>query len=209
MSSSTLFRWSGLASLVGGVLLVILSIAESVLFGGQSDSATVMSSAWIVVEVAFVVVEILLITGLVGLYARQAEQTGILGLVAFLLALTGTVLISGVDWSAAFLAPWLAEIAPPEVLDAEPAGFFIVGILLTLVLLALGYFLFGLASLQAKVLPRYASVLLMVGAVLILVMGFLEIGFDLLVLGVAFAWMGYGLWSEPVAEPESIPEVAM
>jgi hypothetical protein len=92
-------------------------------------------------------------------------------------------------------------------LDTEPAGAFIVGILLTFVLFSVGYFLFGLASLQTGVLPRGAAVLLMVGAVLFLVMGFLEIGFEGVVLGAALAWSGYALWSS-ADEPVWVSEMA-
>jgi hypothetical protein len=210
MSSSNLIRWSGLAALVGGVLLIILSILESVLFGSQPDSAAVPSSAWIVVEIVFIVAELLTILGLVGLYVRQAEQAGVLGLIAFLVAFTGTVMVSGIEWGSAFMAPWLTETAPPGLLDAEPTGVFVAGILLTFVLFALGYFLFGLASLQAGVLPRGAAVLLMVGAVLSLVMGFIEFGFEVVVFGAGMAWMGHALWSgSDATERASIPQAAM
>ncbi|MFN2290180.1 MAG: hypothetical protein ACK2UC_03205, partial [Anaerolineae bacterium] len=63
MVSSHLLRWSGLAALVGGVLYAVLSILEFLLFGGQSDSAAVASSAWFVVEVAYVLAATLLILG--------------------------------------------------------------------------------------------------------------------------------------------------
>jgi hypothetical protein len=195
MSSSNLMRWGGLAALVGGALLVVVNILESLFFGSQLDIAAVTSSTWIILEVAFLVAEILIILGLVVLYARQSEQVGTLGLIAFLVALTGTVLVAGIDWSAAFFAPWLAGIAPPGLLDAEPTGTFVAGIFLSLVLTALGWLLFGVASLQAGVLPRGAAVLLMVGAVLMLVMSILEIPFDVVVFGVALSWMGYALWS--------------
>ncbi|MGD8750085.1 MAG: hypothetical protein PVG14_01610, partial [Anaerolineales bacterium] len=160
MSSLKLIRWSGLAALVGGLLLVIASILESVLFGNQPDSAVMASGSWIVVEVVFIAAEMLIILGLVGLYVSQAEKAGNLGTIAFLVAFTGSVMASGVDWSSAFMAPWLADITAPGVLDTEPAGAFIVGILLTFVLFSVGYFLFGLASLQTEVLPRGAAVLL-------------------------------------------------
>jgi hypothetical protein len=202
MSSSKLIQWSGLAALVGGALLVVLSILEFVLFSGQAQSEAVTSSAWIIVEISYVVTTVLLILGLMGLYARQAEQAGSLGLIAFLVALTGTVMLSGLDWSAAFFGPWAAEVAPPELLTAEPSGSLLVGLLLTLVLFALGWLLFGLASLQAGVLPRGAAALLMVGALLAFIMLFLEIPFEVAVLGVALAWMGYDLWSAAATPDE-------
>jgi hypothetical protein len=132
---------------------------------------------------------------------------GSLGAIAFLVAFTGTVMVSGVDWSSAFMAPWLAEITAPGVLDAEPTGIFIAGILITFVLFSAGYFLFGLVSLQAEVLPRGAAVLLMVGAVLFFAMALFELGFEGVVLGAAIAWLGYALWSS-AGEQALVPEAA-
>lgn len=210
MSSKNLLRWSGLAALIGGVLLAILSALESVLFGSQPDSAAMASSAWIILEVVFIVAELLIILGLIGLYARQVEQSGSLGLIAFLVAFTGSVMVSGIDWGSAFMAPWLAETAPSGLLDAEPTGLFGAGILLTYLLFVLGWLLFGLVSLQAQVLPRGSAVLLMVGAILFLVMAFVEFGFEAVVFGAGVAWMGYALWSGPGStERVSIPEAAL
>jgi hypothetical protein len=208
MVSSNLLRWSGLAALVGGVLFAVLSIVEFLLFGGQSGSAVVASSAWLVVEVAYILAAAFLILGLVGLYLLQAKPAGSLGLVAFMVALTGTVMLAGADWSAAFFGPWVAEAAP-ELLVTEPAGTMTAGVILTFVSFALGWFLFGLASLRAGVLSRGPALLLMVGAVLALVLAFLELPFEAVVLGAAVAWMGYGLWSHAASEPSLIAEAAM
>ena len=208
MVSSHLLRWSGLAALVGGVLYAVLSILEFLLFGGQSDSAAVTSSAWFVVEVAYVLAATLLILGLVGLYVLQAEPAGRLGLVGFVVALAGTVMLAGTDWSAAFFGPWVAEAAP-DLLVTEPAGTMTAGIALTLVLFALGWFLFGLASLRAAVLPRGSALLLLVGALLALVLAFVELPFEAVVLGAAVAWMGYALWSHGAEELSLIAEGAM
>jgi hypothetical protein len=194
MSSSNLIRWSGLAALVGGVLLAVLEVAEFVLIGGQPESVVAGASALIIVRVSFLVAIALIILALVGLYARQAEQAGTLGLIAFLVAFTGTVMVFGAQWSTAFIGPWLAEAAP-ELLDTEPAGLMAAGFMLSFLLLALGWFLCGLASLQAGVLPRGGAVLLMVGAVLLFVALLLEFPGSTVVFGAALAWMGYGLWS--------------
>jgi hypothetical protein len=192
MSHSTLIRWSGMAAVVG---------AEFVLIGGQPESVAAGTSALIIVRVAFVAVIVLALLGLVGLYASQPEETGTLGLIGFLVAFIGTVMTAGLLWSAAFVGPWLAEAAP-ELLDTEPAGLFAAGFMLSLVLLALGWLLFGLASLQARVLPRGAAILLMVGSVLFFVIFLLEVPGSSVVFGAALAWMGYTLWSgdgEPAA----------
>ena len=208
MSSSNLIRWSGLAALVGGLLIAILSVSELVLFGSQPDSATMASSAWVIVESGFLVATILIILGLFGCYARHAEQIGSLGFSGFLVALTGTVLLSGLAWSTAFMASWIAAIAPAEQLNAEPAGAFVSGILLTFVLFAAGWLLFGLACMRVEGLPNAAAVLLIVGAVLSLVLGLLEFGFEMIVFGAAFAWLGYAVWSG-ADQPSTSAETAM
>lgn len=204
MSSSNLIRWSGLAASVGGVLFVVLVVAFVVLLGDQPDSVAATTSTYVILEVLFLVAAVLIFLGLVGLYARQAEQAGTLGLIAFLAAFIGTALFFGFEWASTFVVPALAETAP-DFLDAEPSGVLAAGFILTFVLFALGWLLFGLASLRARVLPRGSAVLLMIGAVLFLLAGFFLELFGV-VFGVALAWMGYALWSgagQPVLTAEA------
>jgi hypothetical protein len=65
---------------------------------------------------------VLLPLGLVGLYARQSEAAGLLGLVGFVVAFAGTVLVSGFVWVDTFLAPELATSAPGSSRQALPQG---------------------------------------------------------------------------------------
>ncbi|MDT8307494.1 MAG: hypothetical protein RRC07_16295 [Anaerolineae bacterium] len=207
MSSSSLMRWAGLAALIGGVLLVTVELLEFALIGGQPESAVAGSGALVTVRMFFVAALLLMLLGLVGLYARQAQYTGGLGLIAFLLAFIGTFMVGGAQWTAAFIGPWLASAAP-ELLDSEPAGLLSAAFLLSFVLLALGWLLFGWVSRQAGVLPGGAAALLMVGAVLLLVLLLLELPGATVVFGAALAWMGYALWSRPF-EHAPVPKVAM
>jgi hypothetical protein len=203
MSSSNLILWSGLAALVGGVLWIVLEVAFLIVIGDQPDSIAATTSAWVILLVLALVGNMLIFLGLVGLYARQVAETGVLGLIAFLAAFFGTALFVGANWTLTFAAPSLAQAAP-EVLYADPSGVLGTGFILTFVLFALGWLLFGLASLRAGVLPRGATVLLVVGAVLIFVLSFLELPFSAVVLGIALAWMGYAVWAgagEGAAEP--------
>jgi hypothetical protein len=204
MSSSNLIRWSGLAALVGGVLLIVENVAEFIFYGDQPESVAALTNAWVILSVLALVGVVLISLALVGLYARQAEQTGTLGLVAFLVAFTGTAMIFGFGWAGAFVVPDLAEVVP-DFLDTPDAGLLMVGVMLTFGLFALGWLLFGLASLQTKILPRGAAVLLMVGAVLAFVLLLLELPFFIVVFGTALAWMGYAVWSgggEQAIEPQ-------
>jgi hypothetical protein len=208
MSTSYLIRWSGLAALLGGALFALLDVAEFVLFNGQPQSAVAATGTWGIVQVFYIVACVLISLGLVGAYTRQARGGGTLGLAAFLLALTGTIMVAGAEWSAAFIAPWVAKVASPEVLDAEPTGMLAAGVLLTFILFGLGWFLFGLVLLQTGVLSRGTALAIMIGAILVVVLGLLGLPFNSVVFGVALAWMGYVFWSDS-GEEILAPEAAM
>lgn len=208
MSSSNLTRWSGLAALVGGGLFAILGVVEFLLLGNQPHGEAAATGTWVLVQGGYIVAAVLIGLGLVGLYVRQAQEAGTLGLIAFLVAFVGGMMATGSTWSEAFFGPWLAKAAP-ELLDADPAGIVAAGVMLSFLLFALGWFLFGLISLRAGVLPRGSAILMMIGAVLFAVVGVLELPFATVLFGVALAWMGYGLWSRTADKPELLAEAAV
>jgi hypothetical protein len=194
MSTSNLIRWSGLSAMVGGLLLIVVDIAEFLLYGDQPESVTATTNAWLILSILALVGVVLILLGLLGFYASQAERAGTLGLVAFLVAFIGTAMLFGFAWAGTFVVPDLAQ-AVPEFLNTSGAGMLMLGVMFTFVLFVLGWLLFALASLQTRVLPRGAAVLLMVGAMLSLILSFLELPFFIVVFGAAQAWFGYALWS--------------
>ena len=185
MANSDLIRWSGLAAILAAGLLSIgalLSLATE--SENLSVSATTPSYAFS--SLLYLLGGVLLLIGLVGLYIRQSGPSGILGLVAFL----GTALAVGATWAELFVAPALA-VEAPRVLDAEPTGMLALGFTLTFVVfLPLGWLLFGVASLRARIYPRAAAILLMVGAVI----AGLPIPLTEIVLYVGAAWLGFVLF---------------
>jgi hypothetical protein len=107
VSSSNLIRLSGLAAVVAGVLLTIgdlLSFATEP--ENLSEWATMPS--YFFVWFLYLLGGVLLLVGLVGLYAYQSEAAGILRLVGFVGAFSGTALVLGVIWAQLFVAPFLA-----------------------------------------------------------------------------------------------------
>jgi hypothetical protein len=206
MSSSNLIRWSGLAALIGGVTIAILDVLEFVLYGGEADSVAAATSTFAIMYVLYMVATVLIFLGLVGLYAHQAEKAGTFGVVAFVAAVAGMVMMSGFLWSALTFGVWLAEVAP-EIVDSEPTGVAATMFMVTLALFALGWILFGIASLRASVLNRIASVVLIVGSVWFFVA--FMIGFPATVIfAIGLAWLGYSLWSIPSESAALAQEVA-
>ena len=191
MPSSELTRWSGLAAILAGVLLSIgalLNIATETENLSESATTAPYAFTWLL----YLLGGVLLLLGLVGLYIRQSGPSGILGLVAFLVAFLGTALAVGATWAELFVAPALA-VEAPRVLDAEPTGMLALGFTLTFVVfLPLGWLLFGVASFRARIYPRAAAILLIVGAVI----AGLPIPLTEIVLYVGVAWLGFVLFTE-------------
>ncbi len=123
MSISNLLRWSGPAAIVGGVLSVIYELLDLYNFSGAVDeenfSEVAATAPYTAESLLHLLGTVLLLFGLFGLYARQSEAAGPLGLVGFLVAFLGTALVAGVAWADVFIVPMLAYAAP-EVLNAGP-----------------------------------------------------------------------------------------
>jgi hypothetical protein len=191
VANSDLIRWSGLATILASGLL---SLGALVSLTAESENLSVSATtpSYVFSSLLYLLGAVLLLLGLVGLYIRQSRASGILGLVAFLVAFFGTALALGATWAELFVAPSMA-VEAPTVLDAEPTGMLALGFALTfLVFLPLGWLLFGIASYRARIYPRAAAILLMVGAVI----AGLPIPLSELVLYVGLAWLGFVLFME-------------
>jgi hypothetical protein len=199
MSTRTLVRWGGLAALVSGVAGIALEIAMVVVFGDQPMSIAGLTPQWLVLLATMLVEMILAMLGLVALYARQSQNAGGLGVVAFVAAVIGTIMLSAWMWAGTFDVPAFAEAAPEfmDTFEASPSGTIFAGAILSFLSFGIGWFLFGLASLRAAILPRVSSWLVMVGAVLGVVLAVVDLPLGGAVFDLGLAWMGWWLWSEP------------
>jgi hypothetical protein len=202
MVSSDLTRWSGLAALLGGVLTVI-SAGLRLPIGGHSFIGDIATSfIYTFDSLLYMLAMIMVLGGLVGLYASQARATGLLGAVGFLVAFLGMSLVLGFWWGQAFWVPAVAEAAP-ELLEDDPPSGLTLAYRLTFSLASLGWLLFGFATLLARVYPRSAAILLIFGAII----GFTPFLPYLLlqvVPAIAVAWLGHSLYT---AKGEEVEEV--
>jgi hypothetical protein len=88
MSSYFLIRLCGPVSVSAGVLYAIGAFLHLV----GNDAVAYSSPTWVPAHLVYWVSVMLMQLGLVGLYSRQAEETGWLGLAGFVLAFFGTAL---------------------------------------------------------------------------------------------------------------------
>lgn len=188
MQSSDLIRWGGLAALASAAVSVMGDILRLFVDVESAGAATGISYA--LVFWSYLIGSILLLLGLVSLYVSQSEAASVLGLVGFLVAFVGTTLLVGALWFELFITPALAAEAP-ELAEAELG---LAGFILVLLAGALGWVLFGAATLRARVYPRGAAVLLIVGGLV----AFTPIPLAGIVFSGAVAWMGFTLFTGKV-----------
>lgn len=195
--SSNLIRWGGLAAALAGALFVAADLLSLSISPKFPSSESLSSEPYAIQSVLKLVAAVLLLLGLFGLHARQAEAAGPLGTAGFLAAFSGTALAVGSFWATAFFAPAMAS-SVPEAFDAlqGPPGRLADAFVVTIATFVLGWMLFGVATWRARVYPRAAALLLLCGSPLALGT-LLVVGFPTGVFfSAALAWLGYTLWSE-------------
>jgi len=205
-TAANLIRWAGLAAMGTGILYIAIQAIHPL-----DVFSSVTTAQWAITHYLSIVMDMLGILGMAGLYARQVEKSGWLGLSGYLLFSLFWALSMAFHFIEAFIEPVVANVAPKFVegvlgvvnsvpsemnLGALPAVYMLAGI----VGYVLGGLLFGLATFRAGILPRWAGGLLALGALLpLLLSSVVHHPFDRLFAvpaGLALAWLGYALWSE-------------
>lgn len=200
MSSSLLYRTSGLALLLGAVLGSIGNVLGSVLFP-NNDLSQSSSVVWFAVMLLSFIGSLFLLLGLPAVCVRQAERAGWLGFIGFVLTIIGGFLFTSFSPTALLILPWLAQEAPKLAASSGPPSLFVFFLVASL-LFAVGGILLGVATMRARILPRWAGLLILVGAVLNLV-SFPLSGVISAIVGTAafiifavgFGWIGFSLMS--------------
>lgn len=205
MTTSTLMRLAGVSAMLAGLCFIIIGM-----FHPENVPSSVTTTAWVNVHIVATALGFFGLFGMAGLYARQVEKSGWLGLTGFLLFSIWFVLITGFSFVEAFILPNLATESPAFVesllgmLTGVPSTVDL-GILPMLwnisgPMYILGALLFGVATLRARVLPRWAGGLLTLAAVLIPIGGMFPHEYQakiaMIPVGLAMVWLGYALFSE-------------
>lgn len=160
MSSTTSYRLSGVALLIGGVLSVIYYLTQA-LFLSDTDPKALTSSLELISSLIGFIGAILVLLGLPGIYARQARRAGILGLLGFLFVWY-VFLFQGVliPFTSVTIVPELAAHPATRSLATTPPPAFGPFFFVSLVGQILGILLLAIATLRARVFPRWIGWLL-------------------------------------------------
>jgi hypothetical protein len=111
ITASNLSRWAGLSAMVAGIMYVIVGLLHPfVSHNGGLPSVT--TNVWVLTHSLTIGVSFFGLLGLAGIYARQVEKAGWLGLAGFLLFSLWLVLVPGFTFFETLILPLLAIDAP-------------------------------------------------------------------------------------------------
>jgi hypothetical protein len=214
ITGSKMIHGAGLAAMGAGFLYITIQAIHPL-----DVLSSVTTAQWAITHYLSIVMDLLAMLGVTGIFARQVEKSGWLGLASYLLFSGFWAFSMALHFIEAFISPVAATEAPKFVegllgmvaghaseinLGALPTVY---GLLIGVVGYVLGGLLFGIATFRANLLPRWAGGLLALGTLLPVLLFFVQHPYDRIFavpVGLALVWLGYSLWSErrePVSEP--------
>jgi hypothetical protein len=204
LTAPNLIRWAGLSAMVTGIIFAGIQPIHP-----PDVLASVTTSAWAIITSLKTVMCLFGLFGITGLYARQVEKTGWLGLAGYLLL----TIFYAVQMCIAFIEPLILPLLATEspkfvagflgILTGTPSEVSLGAIPVVNGLLAalylLGTLLFGSAILRARILSRWAAGLLAASGPLAIIMSLIGHPIDRIAavpMGIALMGLGYALWTE-------------
>jgi len=204
MNTRNLIRWAGISAMLAGIFYVAVG-----LFHPPNIVSSVTTTQWAIVHIVATAMCFFGLLGITGIYARQVKESGWLGLAGYLLLSLWLVIIAGFTFVEVLILPVLATTTPAFAegwlgMFNGSAGTMDLGALPLIWTLSgpiylLGGLLFGISTIRAGILSRWAAGLLAVGTLLAPLASLLPLELQPKVaipVGLALAWLGYALWSE-------------
>lgn len=205
LTSSELNRAAGLAAVAAGLLFIVIQPIHP-----NEELATITGSAWVITGWLTTVFAILALIGVSGLYHRQLKRAGVLGFIGYVLFSAFCLLTVSYNFVEIHVLPPLVDLAPQFVEswngivtgDAGPVELPALETMWTVafVLYFFGSSLLGIGLYRARVLPRWASGMMVFAAVGTLTVPLLPHALEryaAVPMGLALIALGCLHWSGP------------
>jgi hypothetical protein len=201
VTATTLFRATGVAAALAGFIFIGVQIGSPHL-----DGTNIATTNVVIRDTLKVFMAAFALAGITGMYLRQVNKIGALGLVGYAVFGVGYLSLLGTEFVAAFVLPSIAHSAPAYVSNAIAAATNgtvtgDIGLIKTVILVngltyVAGGFIFGIALFRAKVLAQWAAALLAIGSLATIATGMLPQYERLFAFptGVALVGLGWSLW---------------
>ena len=211
ITTNRLTAAAGLCAAAAGAIFVGVQINHP-----PADVAHIVTTEILVRETAKAVMCVLALAGITGMFLRHHRRFGVLGLAGYLLLSVGYLCMFAVQCIVGYVFPTVARSNPgyvQDVIDAAvggtPSGD--IGSMKELLLVtgigySIGGLLFGIAMVRARVLARWASLLLAYGTVSAFALAALPESFNrpfAVPTGIALIGLGVSLWRDQRQQAES------
>lgn len=172
MKTKSIIKTEALLSIIGAIGLIIwwilmpifLPIADSV----DNFNNLILDNNWIIINIIGLLSVLLLTLGFPGFYIKSYERFNKLGFIGLILASTGLILYTCIQYYETIIWPAAAQINPElvQVNGALVSGDAIVvaGLFISGIFLGIGYILFGISALQIKSYSKIPLWFLIIGA---------------------------------------------
>ncbi|HEY5879256.1 MAG TPA: hypothetical protein VIU11_10110 [Nakamurella sp.] len=209
ITPNTLTRGAAAAAVAAGVIFIGVQVGHP-----QLDADSITTTEMTVRGSLKVLMTALSLVGITGMYLSQVRRNGVVGLVGYLVLAVGYLLIMSTSFVAAYVLPAVVGADREyvdSVIDAATGGTASSDIgALEIIFRAqgVGYLagglIFGIALFRARVLTRWASVLLAVSGLVSAALSVMpDALYRLLALpnGIALIVLGFSLWRTTRAAP--------
>jgi hypothetical protein len=216
ITATRLTQAAGIAAALAGAIFIGVQVDHP-----HVDLASITTTELAVRNSLKILMATLALAGITGMYLSQVRRNGVLGLVGYLVLGAGYLLIMCTTFVAAYVLPAVAVSDPgyvADVLEASTNGstqgdIGAMGTALQVQGIAYlaGGLLFGVALYRARVLARWASVLLAVGGLVSLALALMPDAFYRLLAypnGIAMIALGWSLWRTARTSDAAQPAVA-
>lgn len=208
ITPTTLTRAAGAAAGAAGLIFIGVQIGHP-----NMDAASITTTEVVVRNSLKILMTALALAGITGMYLSQVRRNGLLGLIGYVLLGIGYLLIMSTTFVAAYVLPSVTGTNQSYVNDVIAVatggtatgdiGALAVAFQLQGITYLAGGLVFGIALYRARVLARWATVLLAVGGVVSVVLSLMPDAFYRLLAvpnGIAMVGLGYSLWSTTRAQ---------
>jgi hypothetical protein len=213
ITASRLTQAAGVCAALAGAIFIGVNINHP-----HVDLASITTTEVVLRNSLKVLMCALAVAGITGMYLSQVRRNGVLGLIGYLVFAAGYLLIMSTTFVTAYVLPSIADTDPAYVEDVIAAftGGTATGDIGALgpinqlqgfAYLA-GGLVFGIALYRARVLARWAAVLLAVGGIVSAALAVMPDAFYRLLAypnGIAMLALGYSLWSTARRDTQTQP----
>lgn len=204
VTSSSLSKAAAACAVLAGLLYIAIQFIHP-----DETAAAVSTDRWVLVALLTVAMALLGLIGITGVYLRQTEEAGVVGLLGYLSLALFFLLPIVFSFAEAFILPAVVGDAPAfvenfngifngEGTDGSLGALESIGTVAGVLYLA-GGLLFGIAVFRARILSSWPAVLLILGAVLAPLTALVphEVGrFAAVPVGLALIGLGLSLWAD-------------